>query len=173
MMKLKVFLNLAAIFVVAIFSYITANAQIVEKVKDAAKKTKDVTVDAAKKTADVTKDAADKTKDVTVDAAEKTKDVTVDTAEKTKDATVDAADKTKDVTVDAAKTTGSGAQKISGYTVKITDNVKEQSAATGKWLVMTTWDGTKWVTKRTWVETKKAADATKDAVVSNDENKKP
>ena len=162
MMKLKVFLNILAILVVAMFSYTTANAQIVDKVKDAAKKTKDVTVDAAKKTADVTKDAADKTKDVTVDAAEKTKDVTVD-----------AADKTKDVTVDAAKTTGSGAQKITGYTVKITDNVKEQSAATGRWLVMTTWDGTKWVTKRTWVETKKAADVTKDAVVGDGENKKP
>ena len=151
MMKLKVLLNIAAIFVFAIFSYTAANAQIVDKVKDAAKKTKDVTVNAAKKTADVTKDAA----------------------EKTKDATVDAAEKTKDVTVDAAKTTGSGAKRISGYTVKVTDNIKEQLAATGKWLVMTTWDGTKWVTKRTWVETKKAATVTKDAVVGDGENKKP
>ncbi len=161
-MKLKVLLNLSAFFVIAMFSYTTAKAQIVDKVKDAAKKTKDVTVDAAKKTADVTKDAAEKAKDVTVDAADKTKD-----------ATVDAADKTKDVTVNAAKTTGSGAKKINGYTMKVTYNVKEQSTEDGKWLVMTTWDGTKWVTKRTWVVSKKAATVTKDAVVGDGENKQP
>lgn len=71
-MKLKILFNLSAIFVFALFSYNTANAQVVDAVKEAAKKTKDVTVDAAKKTAGVTKGVADKTTEVTVDGAKAT-----------------------------------------------------------------------------------------------------
>lgn len=71
-MKLKVLCNFLAFLAIALFSYNTASAQVVEKVKDAAEKTKDVTVDAAKKTVEVTKDVADKTKDVTTEAAKKT-----------------------------------------------------------------------------------------------------
>lgn len=72
-MKLKVLCNFLAVFVIALFSYSAANAQVVDAVKDAAGKTKDVTVDAAKKTADVTKNTTekivDKTKDATVSGA--------------------------------------------------------------------------------------------------------
>ena len=100
-MKIKSLLKFSTILATAAFSYGAANAQVVDAAKDAASKTKNVTVKTAKKTADVTKDAADKTKDVTVDAAKKTADVTTDIA-----------DKTKDVMVDGAKATASGAKKI-------------------------------------------------------------
>lgn len=149
-MKIKVLCNFAAVFAIALFSYSGANAQVVDAVKDAANKTKEVTVDTTKKTVEVTKDAADKTKNVTEKVA----------------------GKTKDTTVNAAKTTGSGAKKFGNYTVELVDNVKEKTPEAGRWLVMTTWDGTKWVTKRTWVVTKKAASVTKDAVVGDD-NKQP
>ena len=149
-MKLRVLCNLATVLVIALFSYSAANAQVVQKVKDAADKTKEVTVDTTKKTVELTKDAADKTKNVTEKVV----------------------DKTKDATVEAAKTTGSGAKKAGGYTVKLVDNVKGQSYEGGRWLVVTTWNGTKWVSNRTWVATKKAADATRDAIVG-DKDKKP
>jgi len=144
LMKLRVLGNLFAVFAIALFSYSAANAQVVDAVKDAADKTKDVTVDAAKKTVEVTKDAADKTKNATEKIAEGT----------------------KDTTVDAAKKTGK-------YTVRVVDNVKGQSYEGGRWLVVTTWDGTKWVSKRTWFATKKAASVTKDAVVGDDNKQKP
>ena len=65
-MKLKVLYNLFAIFAIALFSYNAANAQVVDAIKDAAGKTKKVTVDTTKKTVELTKDAADKTKDAAV-----------------------------------------------------------------------------------------------------------
>jgi GMC oxidoreductase len=71
-MKLRVLCNFTVIFVIVLFSYSAANAQVVDAIKKAAEKTKDVTVDATKKTVEVTKDAVDKTKDVTVDAAKTT-----------------------------------------------------------------------------------------------------
>lgn len=145
-MKLRVLCNFVTIFGIALFSYSAASAQVVDAVKDAADKTKEVTIDTTKKTVEITKDAADKTKN----------------------ATEKIAGKTKDTTVNAAKTTGSGAKKIGNYTVELVDNVKEKTPEAGRWLVMTTWNGTKWVTKRTWVATKKAANVTKDAVVGND-----
>ena len=172
-MKLKVLGNFLMIFAFALFSCIFANAQVVDTVKKAADKTKDVTVDATKKAAKETKKAADKTKDVTVDAtkdaADKTKDVTVDTVDKTVELTKDAteetknvtkkvAEKTKDGTVNAAKTTG-------GYTVKLVDNIKEQPVkerpnGDGRWLTVTNWDGKKWVSKREWVPNKKQENIT-------------
>ncbi|HEY8562875.1 MAG TPA: hypothetical protein VIL74_21030 [Pyrinomonadaceae bacterium] len=149
-MKLRVLGNLFAVFVFALFSYSAAQAQIPDAVKDAAEKTKDVTVDTTKKTVELTKDAADKTSD----------------------ATKKVAGKTKDATVDAAKTTGSGLKKVGNYSVELVDNVKGQAYEGGRWLTTTTWDGTKWVTKRAWYATKKAAAVTKDAV-SGDQNKQP
>ena len=76
------------------------------------------------------------------------------------------------MTVDAAKTTKSAAKSTAGYTVKLVDNVKGQSYEGGRWLTVTTWDGAKWVSKRAWFPMKKAASATKDAVVGDD-NKQP
>ena len=81
-MRSKGFLGALVFSVVVLFAYTTVNAQ-VDKIKDAAGKTKDVTVDAAKKTADVTTDVAKKTKVVVTDglakAADKTADATVST----------------------------------------------------------------------------------------------
>ncbi len=56
-MRLKGVLSFVLVFAFVLFAYNSANAQVVDEIKDA-----------AKKTADVTKDIADKTKDVTVDA---------------------------------------------------------------------------------------------------------
>jgi hypothetical protein len=139
-MKLRVLCNFVGGLVLALFSYSAANAQVVDTVKKAAEKTKDVTVDAAKKTAGVTGNVADKT---------------------------------KDATVDAAKTTGTGAKNIVTYTVKLVNNVKGDPYEGGRWLVVKTWDGTKWVSKRAWFETKKAAATTKDTTVGGDNNKQP
>lgn len=70
---------IGSLFAVAIvfFAYGTGSAQVVEKVKDAAEKTKDVTVGAAKKTkvfvTDGLEKAGDKTEDTAKAAAKKTK----------------------------------------------------------------------------------------------------
>jgi len=61
----------------------------------------------------------------------------------------------EDTTVDVAKTTGSGAKKIGEYTVNVTEGVVGQTYEGGKWLVHTSWDGTKWVGKRVWYPNKK------------------
>ena len=134
---------------VVLFSYVGVDAQIVKGAKKVVEKTKDVTVDAAKKTAEVTKDVADKTKDASVDAAEKTVDVTKDVADKT---------------VDGAKAAGSGAKKVGGFVVETTGDVAEKAVEGGKFFVHTTWDGTKWVSKKVWHPTKNAATKTIKAV---------
>lgn len=137
------------LFAVVLLSYVGADAQIVKGAKKVVDKTKDVTVDAGKKTVEVTKDVVDKTKDVTVDAAEKTVDVTKDVADKT---------------VDGAKAAGSGAKKVGGYVIETTGDVGEKVVEGGKYFVTTTWDGTKWVSKKVWYPTKDAATKTVKAV---------
>jgi len=134
-MKYKGFLSVLALSLTVLFAYGQANAQVPEKVKDAAGKTKDVTVDAAKKTKVIVTDGLEKAADKTGDAAS--------------------------ATASAAKSTS---KTIGHHTVTVTDNVVGEVRKDGKWFVVTTWDGTKWVSKRTWMETKKAAGATKDAV---------
>ncbi len=74
-MKFKMVYCFSLILGVVLFSYGTANAQVVDAVKKAAEVTKDATVDAAKKTAEVTKDVAKGTKDVTVDTTKKAKKI--------------------------------------------------------------------------------------------------
>ena len=69
-MRSKGLLGLVVFFAVVLFSYGTSSAQIVDKVKDAAGKTKRVTVKAAKKVGEEVEDAASKTKDVSVDTGE-------------------------------------------------------------------------------------------------------
>ena len=134
-MKYKGFLSVLALSLTVLFAYGQANAQVPEKVKDAAGKTKDVTVDAAKKTKVIVTDGLEKAADKTGDAAS--------------------------ATAGAAKSTS---KTIGHHTVTVTDNVVGEVRKDGKWFVVTTWDGTKWVSKRTWMETKKVAGATKDAV---------
>lgn len=116
---------LTAFFVLVgtvLLSYGTANAQIVDAAKDAASKTKDVTVKTAKKTSVVVTDALDT-----------------------------AADKT----TGAAKVAASKSKSFGSHTVNVTDNVAGQAYEGGRWFVVTTWDGTKWVGKRTWFPDKK------------------
>ena len=125
-MRSKGLFSLFGLLALVSFSYIGAQGQVVDAVKDAAGKTKDVT----KKTAVVVTDGLEK-----------------------------AADKTADVTVDAAKTTASKSKSFGNKTVTVTENVAGQSYEGGKWFVVTTWDGSKWVSKRVWYKTKKAADA--------------
>jgi len=134
-MKYKGFLSVLAVSLTVLFAYGQANGQVPEPVKDAAGKTKDVTVDAAKKTKVIVTDGLSKAADKTGDAAS--------------------------ATASAAKSTS---KKIGHHTVTVTDNVAGEVKKDGKWFMVTTWDGTKWVSKRTWMETKKAAGATKDAV---------
>jgi len=134
-MKYKGFLSVLALSLTVLFAYGQANAQVPEKVKDAAGKTKDVTVDAAKKTKVIVTDGLEKAADKTGDAAS--------------------------ATASAAKSTS---KTIGHHTVTVTDNVVGEVRKDGKWFTVTTWDGTKWVSKRTWIETKKVAVATKDAV---------
>ena len=55
MMKIKGLINFTMVLAIAMFSYTIANAQVVDAIKDAAEKTKDVTVDAAKKQAKLPK----------------------------------------------------------------------------------------------------------------------
>ena len=124
-MKSKSLLRLGLLFVFVLVSYGVAHSQIVDAAKDAADKTKKVTVKVADKTADVVTDAADKT---------------------------------KDATVDAAKETSSGVKTFGNYTVKVTENVVGKSYEGGKWLVTTTWDGTKWVSKKVFYPNKKQKD---------------
>jgi hypothetical protein len=145
-MKYKGLLSALVLALAVLFAYGPANAQVVEKVKDAAGKTKDVTVD-----------AAEKTKDVTVDTAKKTKVIVTDGLEK-------AADKTGDAASATAKAGKSTTKTIGNHAVTVTDNVVAEVKKDGKWFTVTTWDGTKWVSKKTWIETKKVAGATKDAV---------
>ena len=134
-MKYKGFATVLVLALVVLFGYGQANAQVPEVVKDAAGKTKDVTVDTAKKT-----------KVIVTAGLEK------------------AADKTGDAASATAKGAKSTTKTIGNHAVTITDNVVGEVKKDGKWFTVTTWDGTKWVSKRTWIETKKAASATKDAV---------
>ena len=42
-------------------------------------------------------------------------------------------------------------KKIGNYNVNVTEGVTGQNMDNGKFLTITRWDGTKWVTKREWV----------------------
>ena len=148
-MKLKVLNYFGMLLAVVLFSYGAAQGQVVNAIKDAAKKTKDVTVD-----------IADKTKDVTVDAAKKTAEVTTDIASGT-----------ADVAIDVWDASAKGTKKAVYYTGDKTADFAKLGYDAGKEVVVTTWDGTKWVSKKTWVFTKKAADGTKDFIVGDGEVK--
>ncbi len=129
-------------FASVMFSYESANAQVVGAIKDAASKTKEVTVDQAKKTANV----ATKIEVVVTDSLEK------------------AADGTKDTAIDASKKAASTSKKVGNYSVDVSENIAGTAYEGGKWFTVTTWDGTKWVSKRAWFKTKKAADETKKVI---------
>ena len=165
-MRFKILNCFALLLAVVLFSYGTAQAQVVDAVKDAAKKTAEVTVDAAKKTAEVTSDVAGKTKDVTVDAAKKTADVTTNTYDKADNAVgdVNISEKTGNVASDVWNATVKGTKKAVYYTGDKAADFGKLGYDAGKETVVTTWDGTKWVSNKVWVFTKKAADKTVDVV---------
>jgi ribosomal protein L18 len=116
------------VFLVAVlFSYSTVNAQVVDKTKDAASKAADVTVDSAKKVSVVVTDNL-----------------------KT------AADKTGDAASAAAKSTVKSSKTFGSHTVTLVENISgEPEREGGKYYNVSTWDGTKWVSKRTWFPDKK------------------
>jgi hypothetical protein len=136
-MKTKAILSALVFFAAVLFSYDSVNAQIVDKVKD----------------------AASKTKDVTLDAADKTRDVTVDTTKKVGVVVTDGLSTAADKTAGAAKVGAKKTKQFGSHAVNVTENVSGEVTEGGKWFVVTTWDGTKWVSKRVWYKTKQAADA--------------
>lgn len=138
-MKLRVLVSFTAIAVIVLISCSTANAQIVEKVKE---------------------------------AADKTREVTIDTTEKTVELTKDAADKSKSRTAEVVKKNNSGVKRFGSYSVELVDKVQGKTTESGRWLTVTTWDGAKWVSKRIWSPTKKAADKTTNAL-NGSKNKQP
>jgi hypothetical protein len=129
-MKLKALFGLVVFFATVLFSYSSANAQIVDK------------------TVEKTKDVASATKKATVGTAKKTSVVVTD-------AFKESADKTKEVTSDVAGTAKTKTQAFGKTTVNVTENVAGQTYEGGKWFTVTTWDGAKWVSKREWFPNKK------------------
>lgn len=125
-MRIKGFISVLVFFAAVLFAYSGTNAQVVDAVKDAASKTKNVTVDAAKKTTVVVTDGLQT-----------------------------AADKTKDAAVDTGKAAASTTKTFGSHTVNVTENITGQTYENGKWFVVSTWDGAKWVAKRTWFPSKK------------------
>lgn len=94
---------------------------------------------------DKTKDAATKAADVTVDSAKKVSVVVTDNLKT-------AADKTADV----AKPVVKSSKTFGTHTVSLTENISgEPERVGGKYYNVSTWDGTKWVSKRTWFPDKK------------------
>ncbi|MGD9563960.1 MAG: hypothetical protein AB7F88_17755 [Pyrinomonadaceae bacterium] len=109
--------------------------------------------------------------DAVKDAASVTKKAVVKGAKEVADTTGDVADVTGDVSKSAAKKTVKTSKKVGKYSIDVTEGVSGAAYEGGKWFVVTTWDGTKWVSKKVWYATKKGADATKDFVVGDGEKK--
>ena len=97
--------------------------------------------------------------------------MTVDAAKKTGDAVSDGVDKAADTTKEAAKVGASKSKKFGNQAVRVTENVAGDAYEGGKYFTVTTWDGTKWVSKRVWYATKKGADMTRDAVTGKSSEK--
>ncbi len=146
-MKFKMLVCFGLVLGIVLFSYGSANAQVVDAVKKAASKTKDVTVGAAKKTGEVTKDVAVKTGEV----------VTEDIPDKT---------------VDVAKASASGAKTGTRKAAHVVKTGFDESVEGGRWLTVKTWDGAKWVSKKVLFGAKKVGTTTKKVVVG-DEKRKP
>jgi hypothetical protein len=122
-MKIKGFINAGLILVAVLFSYAIANAQNQTPTK------KTTTPD--KTTTNTTADQP---------AMPTHKVVVTDNLAKPDASNAQAANQAKTTT-----------KKIGNYSVNVTDNVQGQSMENGKFYTVTTWDGTKWVSKRTWM----------------------
>ena len=67
-----------------------------------------------------------------------------------------AAEKTKDAAETVADTTKKTAKTFGNRTVEVTEGVVGQAIKQGRYYTVKTWDGTKWVSKQVFYETKKA-----------------
>lgn len=54
-------------------------------------------------------------------------------------------------TTNQPSTPATNTKKIGNYNVNVTEGVTGQNMDNGKFLTITRWDGSKWVTKREWV----------------------
>lgn len=155
-MKIRSLYCFSLILGVVLFSYSSIDAQVVDQVKKAAEKTKEVTVDSVKKAGEVTGDVAEKTKNAAVKTVKKTGEVIEGTPDKTKEIADEIGSKSKD-----------GARMV----VNVADNLATPVVKKGRHLTVTTWDGTKWVSKKVWFAAKKSSSTVKETVVGNDEKK--
>ena len=126
-MKMKSFLNLGLFLAAVLFSYATVRAQNTPPTKPT-----DTSTQPAK---------------TTTTTSTSTNPRVVVTDNLNKPATAAAAQPKTSMT------------KYGNYSVSVTDNVTAapapaQSMENGKFFNVTTWDGTKWVTKRTWMPNK-------------------
>lgn len=94
--------------------------------------------------------------DKTKDAASKAADVTVDSTKKVSVVVTDNLKTAADKTADAAKPVVKSTKTFGSHTVSLTENISgEPERVGGKYYNVSTWDGTKWVSKRTWFPDKK------------------
>lgn len=126
-----------------LFAYGSVNAQAVEAVKKAADSTKKATVKTAKVAGSATKKGAKKAKDGTVKVSKKAASKTKEVVTKTPAVVENVADGTTSVVKKGAK---------AGY-------------KGGRYLVVTSWDGTKWVSKKVWFAGKKSFPKKKEKVM--------
>jgi hypothetical protein len=130
-MKVNALFVLAAFFLIVLFSYSPANAQNDVKTKDTVSKPDPATQPASKMAEPTFKHSVVVT-DTLADSANKAASPTA------------AADKPK-----------STSKSFGGNMVTVTDNVVGRNFDDGKWLTVTKWDGTKWVSKREFFPNKK------------------
>lgn len=150
-MRIKNLGRLLLVFSFVLVSYGAINAQVVDAVKDAASKTKDVTVDAAKKTVEVTKDVAEGTKDATVDGVKFAGKKTQQFGEKSVEVTDNVGEGTGDVAKDVWDATAKGTKKTVYYVGNRTADFAKLGYKGGKYFVRKSWDGTKWVAEKVWI----------------------
>ena len=93
-------------------------------------------------------------------AAAQEKETSNDTPSKIKVVVTDGlqtvTDKTKDAASAVADTTKKTAKSFGNKTVEVTEGVVGQAIKQGRYYTVKTWDGTKWVSKQVFYETKKA-----------------
>lgn len=90
----------------------------------------------------------------TVDAQQTTTTSTTTTTTPTTNSRVVVTDnlaKPATPTTNQPSTLATNTKKIGNYNVNVTEGVTGQNIDNGKFLTITRWDGTKWVTKREWV----------------------
>src|SRR5688500_8359896 len=110
-----------------------------QEVKEAVEKVVDKTKDVAEKVVDKTKDVGDKIADKSKDAAKKAAKETKKSAKKAADKTRDGVEEVADKAEDAKDKSVSTTRKVVGPIPQVGTTVGEK-----------TWDGTKWVSSKTW-----------------------